>query len=250
MRTVLGMSVLVLAMATVSAAEDAEVRDLIKKLQSKDSDVRRSAAKSLKELGAGGKLAIPALRKALKDRDLFVRRFCAEALGAMGVVAKDAVPELTVAMRDDRKEMQLAAVEALTKMGPSAIQSLIGTVKDTSRDAAVRRKAAEGLGKIGKQARGAVRVFTDVLTGKIKTAKVGKKNKNKGNDEDIRVEVATALGKVARPEDKQALEALKGLTEGKKAKRNRALKQAAANAIREINGMPPKTGKKKKKNDQ
>src|SRR5436190_19789002 len=186
MRTVLGMGVLILAIATVSAAEGAEVRDLIKKLQSKDSDVRRDAAKSLSALGSGAKLAVPALRKALADSDLFVRRFSAEALGSIGVAAKDAVPELTLAMRDSRKEMQLAAVDALTKVGPSAIHALISAVKDTSRDPVVRRKAAEGLGKIGKQARGAVRVFTDVLTGKIKTPKVGKKNKNKGNDEDIR----------------------------------------------------------------
>ena len=231
--------VLTMSICFVACADGAEVRDLVAKLKDTDSELRRAAAKELGELGAEAKLAVPELTRALRDKDLFVRRFSAEALGNIGVDAKSAIPALAGAMNDPKKEVAEAAVDALGKIGPDSISALTAALKDTNKDPNIRRKAATSLGKIGLRARSAVPAMTDILNGKVKAGK----KKGKGNDDDIRVEVATALGSVAKADDDAAVEALKSVSEGKQ--KNRALKKAAGDALRQINGMEP--GKKKKK---
>ena len=87
--------------------------DLIRKLSSKDNEVRRAAAKELGESGQEAKAAVKALTKALKDRDLYVRRYSAEALGNIGpVIAREATPALAAALNDDKPQVRLAAVRA------------------------------------------------------------------------------------------------------------------------------------------
>jgi HEAT repeat protein len=225
-------TLLAFSMLALAYAEGAEVRELIAKLKDKDSDVRRAAAKELSEFGAEAKDAVEALKKAVTDKDGFVRRFAAEALGNIGADAKSAVPALATALKDERKEVQLAAVDALGKIGDASTTALTAALKDTDLDPQIRGKAALGLGKIGKSARGAVPVLTGLLT---QAPKGGGK---KGNDNDFRVEVATALGKVAKGEDKEAITALKSVSEGKQ--RNKALAQAASNALKELTGSPAK----------
>ena len=75
-------------------------------------------------------------------------------------------------------------------------------------------------------------------------AKVKGKGKGKFNDDDVRVDVAVALGSIAKSEDAAAIDALRAVSEGKQ--RNKALKQAAGEALKKITGEEPK-GKKKKK---
>jgi HEAT repeat protein len=232
---------LALSILMVTSANGADVRDLIGKLKNPDNDVRRAAAKELSELGAEASAAVPALTKALSDKDRFVRRFAAEALGAIGPEAKSAVPTLALAINDSTKEVQLAAVEALGKMGPASVKALGNAVKDPAKDPAVRTKAAQGLAKIGLEARGAVPALTSALKAKVKG-----KGKGKANDDDIRAEVATALGAVATSEDAAAIAALKAVSEGKQ--RNKALKKAASDALRKITGEAPKSKKKKRDN--
>ncbi len=234
--TILGS--LTLSICLVSFIDAAEVRELAQKLKDADSDVRRAAAKELGELGIEAKPAISSLITATKDKDLFVRRFSAQALGKIGPDAKEAVPALTLLLNDDKKEVQLAAVEALSNIGPASIDALTATVKDPNRDSTIRKKAAQGLAKIGLQARKAVPVLTDVVTGKIRSPKGGK-GKNLADD-DVRLDAAIALGAVAKPEDTAAIEALKSVSEGKQ--RNKALKKAATDALRKIN----QSDKKKK----
>ena len=217
--------------------EGAEVRELIAKLKDKDSDTRRAAAKELAEVGPEAKSAVPDLIRALRDKDLFVRRYSAEALGNVGPEAKSAIPALSAALNDPKKEVAEAAIDALGKFGSESLAALTSALKDANKDPAVRRKAAIALGKIGLRARSAVPAMTDILNGKVKAAKKGK-----GNDDDIRLEVASALGSVAKSDDTAAIEALKTLSE---AKRRSPLKTAAGEALRKINGMEP--AKKKKK---
>ena len=217
--------------------EGAEVRELIAKLKDKDSDIRRAAAKELAEVGPEAKSAVPDLIRALRDKDLFVRRYSAEALGNVGPEAKAAIPALSAALNDPKKEVAEAAIDALGKFGPESLAALTSALKDANKDPAVRRKAAIALGKIGLRARSAVPAMTDILNGKVKAAKKGK-----GNDDDIRLEVASALGSVAKSDDTAAIKALETLSE---AKRKGPLKTAAGEALRKINGMEP--AKKKKK---
>src|SRR5438105_10771470 len=93
----------------------ADVNGLVKELASKDSDVRRAAAKQLSEMGPDARDAFSALVKALKDDDVFVRRFSAMALGALGTEVKGTVPALTAALKDRDKRVIQAAVEGLAK---------------------------------------------------------------------------------------------------------------------------------------
>lgn len=239
MRIFLSGALLLLVSSVASAQSD--VKELISKLEGKDSDEQRAAAKALAEMGTDAKSAIKPLTKSLNNKDMFVRRFSAEALGNIGPDAKSAISDLTRLMRDERKEVQVAAVEAIGKMGPSGIDALISAVRDPNNEPDVRRKGAQGLGKLGAPARKAVPVFTDILTGKISSPKA----KGKGNkgDDDILVAVATALGTTAKAEDKDAIAALKRYVEGKQ--KNKALMQAAAKSIKQITNEEVKIKKKK-----
>jgi HEAT repeat protein len=241
MRTALGGLFLLALLAMTAGAAD--VTDLAAKLKSRDSEVRRAAAKELAGLGSEASAAVPALTAALADKDRFVRRNAAEALGAIGEPAKSAVPKLALAVNDSTTEVQLAAVEALGAMGATGTKALGNAVKDPAKDQAVRVKAAQALAKIGKEARSAVPALASVLTGKVKKAK----GKGKANDDDIRADVATALGSIATAEDTVAIDALKSILEGKQ--KNKQLKKAAGDAYRQITGEAPPQAKKKKKNN-
>ncbi|NBO92395.1 MAG: hypothetical protein EBV06_08825 [Planctomycetia bacterium] len=218
-------------------AQDAAIRDLMNKLASKETAVRRQAATELADLGPDASLAAPALRKALRDSDTYVRRFSAQALGKIGAQTKDVkdtVSTLALAMNDGQKEVQLAAVESLVAIGLPALDALLSALKDPTKIPQVRKKAAQGLGKIGPQARGAVPVLSELVTGKTNT----KTKKKDLSDDDIRIDAAAALGKVAKKEDSVALEALKSVSEGKQ--KNKTLQKAAQESLREINGTLPK----------
>lgn len=231
------MRMLVGALAVVlclSSARGADVADLIKQLKDRDSDTRRAAAKALGEAGGDAKVVVPALVGALKDRDRFVRRFAAQSLGDLGPEASAAVPALRKALDDSRMEVQEAAVTALGKIGPTAVQALIAALEDPDALTGVRRRAAESLGKIGGPAKSAIPALTAMLQPEKKPTK-GKKVKAKRMtpETDVRVEVATALGALAGPGDKAAVDALTDLATNKKL-RNRDLKKAANVALRRI----------------
>jgi HEAT repeat protein len=224
MKRILGFIGLLLCATLTSAAE---IGDLVKQLKDGDNEARRSAAKELGEGGKQAKEAVPALIAALKDRDMFVRRFSAQALGAIGPDAASAVPALRAALNDSRKEVQNAAAMALGQVGSSGKDTLIAILRDPDKDATTRRQAIESLVKLGSAAHSAVPVLTELV--KESTGK----NKKKAAPEDLRIDVATALGSLATPDDKTALETLRALTD-KKAKTPRGLRQAANMALRKI----------------
>jgi HEAT repeat protein len=236
-------SALSLTIVGVVLAADADLGDLITKLASKETSARRQAANELADMGPEAGPASAALRKAVKDPDAYVRRFSAQALGKIGGEAKDVktnVTTLTLALSDEKQEVQLAAIDGLVNIGPHALDSLMAALKDPTRVPAVRKKAAQGLGKIGPAARGAVGVLSMLVTNKAP------KNKAKGkdlSDEDVRIDAAAALGKVAKKDDKVAIDALKQIAESKQ--RNKALLKAAQDSLRELTGsVPPKKKKK------
>jgi HEAT repeat protein len=222
-----------LGLAATARADDVE--SLAKQLKDKDSDVRRAAAKSLAEMGAAAKPAVPELTAAVKDdKDLFVRRFAAQALGEIGPDAKDAVPALGKAAREEKKELVEAAVTALGKIGPDAVPALIDALKGKAPDPAKgkdkkkvmpaasegddtlrRRKAAEALGAIGPPAKAAVPTLIDAL-----------------KDTAVRTEAARALGNIG-PDAKAALTPLNDLL-GDKKNRDRDFQMVAREAIRKI----------------
>jgi HEAT repeat protein len=211
-----------------ASARGEGAQNLIKQLKDPEASTRRAAARALGEAGPGAKEAVGALADALKDSDAFVRRFAAQALGEIGPAARDAVPALSKALNDSRREVQEAAAAALGKIGPSSAQALVAVVKDTRKDAMVRRKAVEALAAMGAEARPALPGLVEIVSGKPAQGS----KKRPGPDTEIRVEAVNALARIAGPDDKAAVEALTALTDRKQ--NNRALKQAANAALRKI----------------
>jgi HEAT repeat protein len=225
-----------LALGLAGSVFAADVADLIKQLSDPDADTRRAAAKALGEAGGDAKVAVPALVRALKDRDLFVRRFAAQALGEIGPEAKQAVPALQAALKDPRQEVQEAAATALGKLGPAAGASVLASVvRDPDREPEVRRKAAEALGRMGPEARSVLPTLIAVLKGPAR----GKKGMPMGMaaPNDVRVEVAIALGNIARPSDTAAISALESMND-RKQQRDRTLREASRAALQKIRGRP------------
>jgi HEAT repeat protein len=221
-------SVCAALLCLAASARGEGVANLIKQLKDPEASTRRTAAKALGEAGPAAKEAVGALADALKDNDSFVRRFAAQALGEIGPSAGDAVPALSKALQDNRREVQEAAAAALGKIGPGSVQALIGVAKDRRKDAMVRRKAVESLAAMGAAARSAVPGLVEIISGK--PGKGGKKQVDPNTD--VRVGAVQALARIAAPDDKTALDALKALTDRKQ--NNRPLKQAANVALRQI----------------
>jgi HEAT repeat protein len=246
------LSLLLLALLTLTAPA-ADVSDLVKKLASKDNDVRRAAAKDLSELGAEAKGATKALAKALGDEDLYVRRFSAQALGAIGPDAKAAIPALTKMLGDDKPQAREAAVKALGKMGPAGVPALmkalsatadvqelaitslgdagsagvpglVSVIKDGKVPANLRRKAIEVLKDQEDAARSAVPALTQVVKKPDAMGQGGRQ---------LRVEAVNALGRMATGDDKAAVAALEAITKNAKLQDNQ-LKNAAKRALSSI----------------
>jgi HEAT repeat protein len=232
MKMLLKCLVLVVVYCTVGAVQAADLNQLVADLKSKDSDVRRAAAKGLAEMGPDAKSAGPALIAALKnDKDLFVRRFAAQALGEVEADPKTAVPALTALLKeDDKKELVEAAVTALGKMGEAGVPPLIDVVKSkkvepnkgkkpapTDPTALVRTRAVEALGNMGPKAKDAVPALIGVL-----------------KDPNIRTEAAVALGNIGPDAGSPAVSALKDAAAAKGNKKDKAFKQAVNEAIKKI----------------
>ncbi|MCG3181502.1 MAG: hypothetical protein BIFFINMI_03898 [Phycisphaerae bacterium] len=108
-----------------------------------------------------GELAAPELAKALSGRDLWARRPAAWALSRMGAAAAPATDALIAALSAETSgnwnalyDLHIHAVEALAGIGAAAVPALVKALD--SKDAAVRRGAAEALGCIGEPARASV----------------------------------------------------------------------------------------------
>ena len=129
---------------------------------------------------------------------------------------------------NEKNEVLDAAVEALGKIGASqgTIQALTLTLRDTSREPDLRRKAAESLGKMGPEAKAAIPTLVEVL----KPAK-GAPPAGSG---DLRAEAATALAEIATPADKSAVDTLTTLSTDRMLRRDRTLMKAVNDALKKI----------------
>ena len=237
--------------AMLSARADAP--ELIKKLSSKDNEVRREAARGLGELGKDAKPAIKALVKALKDQDRFVRRFAAQALGNIGPdAAKAAIPGLTALLDDDKQPVREASIKALAKMGPSALPSLkkalagpsevqevainalgeageagvpalAGVIKDPKVPTNLRRRAIEVLPK-DKGARPALSALVEAV---IKPAATGTEAR------PFHLEAMTAVGRIATSSDTAAVNALDKIAKDE-SQANQPLRKTAQAALKAV----------------
>ncbi len=214
------------ALCVAASARGADVDALVKQLKAPDEEARRGAAKSLAELGPEAKAAVPDLATALKDKDLYVRRFAAQALGEVGPDAKAAVPALKDALGDSKKEVGEAAAVALAHLGPDGVAVLTDLLKDKKKDVVLRRKAVEGLGKAGADAKPALPLLADLLS-----------------DSDLRADAAVALGDLGpTAKDDKVIEALREAA-GKKDK-DKNFRRTVQDSLQKITGVAPKPKKK------
>jgi HEAT repeat protein len=90
------------------------LRNIIRAVERGDSDVKRTAMRTLEAIGTGAAPdAIPAISRALKDDKTETRKQAATLLGRFGPLAKDSLPALKTAMQDDDVEVRRAADQAI-----------------------------------------------------------------------------------------------------------------------------------------
>jgi HEAT repeat protein len=159
------------------------IAGLLKALEHQNSDVRRSAAKALGQLGSVE--AIAGLLKALEHQDSDVRWRAAEALGQLGSI--EAMPGLLKALKDQDSDVRWRAAEALGQLGSiEAMPGLLKAIED--QNSSVRWSAAEALGKLGS---------VEAIPGLLKALK--------HQNSSVRKSAAYALGKLG------SIEAMPGL---------------------------------------
>lgn len=119
----------------------------IKLLESEDPDRRLGAARSLGDMGADAKGAVPALIRRLADHDSFVRTAAAHSLGQIGPEAAGAIPAMAAAFRRSSGFDKGIIGPALARIGPRAVPAIVELTR--SSDEFVRWEATRALRLIG-----------------------------------------------------------------------------------------------------
>jgi HEAT repeat protein len=135
---------------------------LISVLDDKSLQIAEQASHALSRIGPA---SVPKLIPVLKHPRATVRALAAGALAEMGPPAREACPQLIEALRGERDAMvRKRVIEALGKVRPSAdtvVSALSHALKD--EDSGVRAKAAEGLGRSPRVAEAAVPILIQAL---------------------------------------------------------------------------------------
>lgn len=154
------MFLAVIAGCGKASEDEYSVQSLIKALQSENSEVRYSAAKTLGTYGSAEGGVLPALRAAIKDPDASVRLSVVYAFSQIGPPAAPALPELKVALLQDvDKDVRQAAALALGMLGfegRDALSALNEAVR-TDRDPEVRTEAQKSVTAIQSKIPGLTR---------------------------------------------------------------------------------------------
>jgi HEAT repeat protein len=146
------------ALGALKTSDSDAAGALAKALSDKSVDVRRAAAGALGQIGPDAqKEALAQLKAAATDQDKFVR---AQVLRVMGTMTRDTaeitgevVNKLSAGTQDSVTEVRLAAIEALGKLGPDAKTAVKALNKcQTDAQASIRTAATEALKKIEKTA--------------------------------------------------------------------------------------------------
>jgi HEAT repeat protein len=123
-------------------------------------EVRREALFALASMGPEAVGQQAAIVKALDDNETHVRAIAAYALGCIGQDAQGAMPKLRTELQSSDPVVRVTAAWALVHVSPNVEQVASEVLPVLTQGLknpilAVRRGSAEGLGRLGKRARGA-----------------------------------------------------------------------------------------------
>ncbi len=143
-----------------------------------DDEQRLGAARSLGDMGANAKGAVPGLIKSLADRDSLVRSAAAHSLGQIGPGAASAVPAMVTAFKRASGFDKGIIGPAIGAIGPLAVPALIELSQDSNEN--TRWEAVRAIRIVGPGAGAAEKRLNELLS----------------DQSIIRVEAAFALWKI------------------------------------------------------
>jgi len=206
----------------------AAVPGLIKAFESSDPALRSASIDALAKLGSNAKDVVPAFTQALSESDKEVRKNACEGLGKVGPDAKPAVSGLARLLTDSDKEVKKNAAIALGKIGAGAKDAVVTLGDVLNKDLTIRVEILTALGEIGPAAKAAVPNIVAIFAGVDgKTAdkamhlraaqtlgKIGKDavpdlvNALGNTNNLVRIGAAEGLGEIGPPAKKLASRAL------------------------------------------
>jgi HEAT repeat protein len=148
----------------MGSAGQAAVPALADAASAKRLEIRQAAVGALGRLDPDTR-AFAALHRALKDPDPRLRGSAAFAVSRLSASARPAVADLGQMLLDDRaEEVRRAAAEGLARLGPEAKLALPSLVKALGdKDVDMRRQVALALSKLGPDAKAALPVLKEAL---------------------------------------------------------------------------------------
>jgi HEAT repeat protein len=164
-------------------------RQIIEGLKSKDDNVRHAAARALAESNAPSEIVAPALVEALRKADEAMINQAVDALASLGAKA---VPRVLRGLKNEA--LRKLAAQIIGRIGPEAKDAVPALVEAlvSSDDDEYRREIQFALGAIGPEAAGATPALIKALA---------------DDNEELRHSACYVLGKIG-PAAKQAAPAL------------------------------------------
>lgn len=131
--------------------DDIKIRLLMNDLANPGVDAARSAARSIGEMGAVARNAVPSLIKVIRNKEnlhvhyKYVQMDAMAALGSMGSAAGEAAPALMDQLGDIRFEIRSSAVLALGRIGGKVGTAQVVEMLEKDKSSLVRESAAQAL---------------------------------------------------------------------------------------------------------
>jgi HEAT repeat protein len=111
----------IVLLAIVGCGAEPPIERLIGELQDEDVHVRRTAARSLGDMGIEAAPAVLALSKAMEDEDRDVRRLALQAISQVGPQSESYLPVLKNSLEDNDLSVRIAAAFAVNRIEPNDV---------------------------------------------------------------------------------------------------------------------------------